>query len=86
MAGPKYIDRFNFPSDFGFSGSATDRTTTTVRSHERAKPTRFAKGGKVSVKLRKRPVGDTIQGGTQVERMKSLGLKKGGSVKRMKDC
>jgi hypothetical protein len=45
--GPKYVDKFEFPSSFGFTGSSSDRLTTTVRSHDRAKPQRFAKGGKV---------------------------------------
>lgn len=49
MAGPRYGE-FEFPSSFGFSGSASDRTTTTVRSHERRRPQRFAEGGKVEKK------------------------------------
>lgn len=47
MPGPKYVDKFEFPSSFGFSGSAGDRTTVPVRQHERQKPQRFAKGGGV---------------------------------------
>jgi hypothetical protein len=47
MPGPKYVTDFTFPSDFGFTGSASDRSTVTVRPHERSKPQRFARGGKV---------------------------------------
>jgi hypothetical protein len=47
MPGPKYVKQFEFPSSFGFTGSAHDREVTTVRSHDRRKPQRFAKGGVV---------------------------------------
>lgn len=47
MPGPRYVKEFEFPSSAGFTGSATDRTTTSVRSHERSKP-RFAEGGPVT--------------------------------------
>lgn len=46
--GVKYVDDFSFPSDFGFTGSAADRSVTTVKSHERKRPQRFAEGGSVS--------------------------------------
>lgn len=46
MPGPKYVKDFEFPSHFGFSGSATDRMTTPVKSYERSKP-KFQQGGPV---------------------------------------
>lgn len=52
MPGPKYVNQFEFPSSFGFSGSASDRMTTMVRGHERKMPHRMAKGGRA---VRKAP-------------------------------
>lgn len=49
MPGPKYVKDFEFPSSFGFSGSASDRMTTPVKGYERSKP-RFAEGGPVKDK------------------------------------
>lgn len=43
----KDVKDFTFPSNFGFTGSAHDRPTVTVRPHERARPQRYARGGKV---------------------------------------
>jgi hypothetical protein len=51
--GVKYVDNFSFPSDFGFTGSSADRATTTVKSHERARPLRFAEGGSVPSSIAK---------------------------------
>lgn len=63
MPGPKYGD-FKFPSDFGFSGSSGQ--TTTVRSHERRMPQRYAKGGAVKRSSRPplRPSPEQVVGGT----------------------
>jgi len=48
MPGPKYVSDFEFPSSFGFTGSATDRTTVPVRGYERSRPRRrFQQGGRV---------------------------------------
>ena len=40
----KDVKDFSYPSDFGFSGS---NGVTTVRSHTRTKPQRYAEGGQV---------------------------------------
>src|SRR5690554_2907561 len=44
MPGPKYVSDFEFPSSFGFTGSATDKQTVSVRAHERR---RYQRGGAV---------------------------------------
>jgi hypothetical protein len=44
MPGPKYVENFEFPSSFGFTGSASDSPFTNVRPHVRR---RFQKGGAV---------------------------------------
>lgn len=95
--GPKYVNQFEFPSSFGFTGSAHDRVVTTVRSHERKKPQRFAKGGKVfskpanpklsAAKQQRLSVEQTMRGGIRRRREQALGLKKGGKahMHRMSD-
>lgn len=45
MPGPKYVENFEFPSSFGFTGSASDSPFTNVRPHVRRR--RYAEGGKV---------------------------------------
>src|SRR5258708_5526492 len=54
----KYVKDFEFPSGAGFSGSASDKRTTTVKSHERSLHDKlydegarrgFAKGGQVKM-------------------------------------
>jgi len=48
MPGPKIVKDFEFPSSFGFSGSASDSPRINVRPHERARPKqRYAEGGLV---------------------------------------
>lgn len=95
MPGPKYGE-FQFPKSFGFTGSATDSLTTSVRGHERAKP-RFAEGGAVkkdpppktpppktpptTPKVEgKGSLIDIMRGKTRREQEAELGLKKGGKV------
>lgn len=94
MPGPKYGE-FQFPKAFGFTGSATDRTTVPVKSYERAKP-RFAEGGQVKDPPPKTPAPktppttpkvegkrsliDVMRGKTRKEQEAELGLKKGGKV------
>jgi hypothetical protein len=34
----KYVDQFEFPAEAGFTGSASDRSTTAVRGYERKRP------------------------------------------------
>jgi len=46
MPGPKYVDNFEFPSSFGFTGSASDSPFTQVRGYQRARR-RFQQGGRV---------------------------------------
>lgn len=43
----KDVKDFTFPSNFGFTGSASDSPRINVRPHERARPQRYARGGKV---------------------------------------
>lgn len=78
MAGPKYVNNFEFPSGFGFSSSASDRTTTTVRSHERAKP-HFAQGGAVN----SRGPGDQYARGGKAASKKTPGLSKRGRPQKL---
>jgi len=47
MSGPRYVKDFEFPVEAGFSGSATNRTTVPVKSHERRRPVKKAMGGPV---------------------------------------
>jgi len=95
MPGPKYGE-FQFPKAFGFTGSATDRTTVPVKSYERAKP-RFAEGGQVKdpppktpppktppttpkVETGKMSLVDLMKGKSRKQQEAELGLKKGGKV------
>ena len=51
MPGPKYVKDFTYPSSFGFSGSSTDSPSIPVKPHDRARPQRFAEGGRVKRRL-----------------------------------
>lgn len=38
MSGPRYVEKFNFPAEFGFTGSATDYSRVRVNGYERRFP------------------------------------------------
>lgn len=88
--GPKYVKDFEFPSSFGFTGSAHDRVTVPVRGYERR---RFQEGGRVDKDKpppkppepkepeRKESTIGLLKGDERRRQEKELGLKKGGKVK-----
>jgi len=78
MPGPKYVKDFEFPSNFGFSGSATDRVTTPVKAYERGKP-KFAEGGPVKDDTAKGYVTDK-SGNTKVAQAPAPPKPKGDTV------
>ena len=95
MPGPKYVKDFEFPSGFGFSGSAGQ---VAVRGHARQAPQRFAEGGPVKAPSPvddpkapkpsppspppKTSLVDLLKGKGRKQREAELGLKRGGKVKR----
>jgi hypothetical protein len=98
MSGPKYVKDFEFPSGFGFTGSAHDSPRISVRPHERQRPG-YAEGGKVEKpkdpdpKIKAQPppppkddnkmsLAEIMKGDRRRQQEKELGLKKGGKVKR----
>jgi len=90
--GPKYVKDFEFPSSFGFTGSAHDSPRISVRPHERR---RFQEGGRVDKEPKKEepkpppkePDKEStigfLKGDARKKAEKELGLKKGGKVRKV---